>query len=204
MCRHAASERHVRIHAQEQQRTRNHQGDDAGGDPGDRSHYDLERLQSKDGAKEDAHANRAGGGAARGDVQAQEEHAHSQNQGEDGADGDVAAPTSASERSDRQRDRDAAAEHADEKVQPRKQSAQAAGERDMAERVGREHLVAQDDEVAHQAGGQRDAAARKERVAHEVERQHLLHQLGVANDGSRNRSFPPRTAAAPFAARIST
>ena len=50
-----------------------------------------------------------------------------------------------------------------------------AGERDVAQRVTREHLAAQHDEVADESGQGRDRNAREERVLHEVAREQVAN-----------------------------
>ncbi len=66
----------------------------------------------------------------------------------------------------------AGGEQADAHVDADRGGGERAGERDVAERVAREHLRAQHHEVADEPAGQRDERAGEEGVAHERVREH--------------------------------
>ena len=123
--------------------------------------------------EQDPDAESSGRRASCGRVQAQEQHAQAKHPREDGSDRDVPAASAPSQCADRERDRDAAAEDAGEQVESGEHPAESSRERHVAERVGREDLVPQDDEIADEPGRERDAAPSDERVAHELEREHV-------------------------------
>ena len=171
--RDAARARDVGIDAEEKEGAGDDRNHGAGGKRGRRGDDYLLRLKAENRAEQHADPHRAGGGAPRGGVQAQEQDPDAEHPGKDGADRHVAAAAPSAERPDRQGDGDAARKGAGKQVESGEHAAQAARECGVPEGVGGENLVAQDDEVADQARRHGDAPSRDESVAHELETEHV-------------------------------
>src|SRR6266511_2975902 len=165
---YAAGGGDVLVDAGEQQRPgdRQHRGADGQGDQ--RGQQRAGSRQAEDGTEQDGDAGRSvAGAAAGGGVEGQEEHAEAEDPGEDAADDDVVGAGAAAQPAHTERDQDRDREQPDAGVQPGGQRGEGAGERDVGQGVGGEHLGTQDEEVADHPGGERHGGAGEERVLHE-------------------------------------
>ena len=135
------------------------------------------RAQPEDRAEQDAHPGRPVRGAALRREDREEEGAQPQRPGEQRADRDVVRAGTLAQRADHESAADRRHEHAGQQVEPEDGGAESPGEGDVAERVAREDLRAQDDEVADQPAGEADEGPGEQSVAHELVREHQRAQI---------------------------
>ena len=125
------------------------------------------RPKPEDRTEQHVDVGRAVRRAPRGRVDAEEQHAGAEDPGEHRADHDVVGAPAVAEQPERDRDEHRRPEQARTRVDADRERRQRAGERDVTERVGAEHLAAQHDEVADEPARRRDRGPGEERVAHE-------------------------------------
>ncbi len=125
-------------------------------------------AQPEDGAEQHRDPGAAVAGRRRRRVQRQEQHAQTEQPGEHAADHHVVGAPARPEGAEQQGHEDGAGEEADVHVEPRGQRREGAGERRVAQRVAREDLRADHQEVADHAGRHRDGPTGQRGVPREL------------------------------------